>query len=100
MLELILLFMILCFFAAAVFSPLKGSKPYFSKSNLSENALPVSSSISAKRPAHKETVSFLSYLKDEIEADLFPRPTCSVLQRHYDSLVAAELENRLALMAE
>ena len=35
-------------------------------------------------------------IKAEIESNLFPRPTDAVLRRHYDSLVAAELENRLA----
>jgi hypothetical protein len=42
--------------------------------------------------------SFLSHLQNEIESALFPRPTDSILQRHYDSLVSAELENRLAAM--
>jgi hypothetical protein len=35
-------------------------------------------------------------IQREIEATLFPRPTDSVLRRHYDALVAAEVENRLA----
>jgi hypothetical protein len=35
-------------------------------------------------------------LQREIESALFPRPTDSILRRHYDALVAAELENRLA----
>jgi len=100
MLEIILLFMILFFFTAALLSPLKRNMLSFSKSNLSENTLPDSAVISAQQPTHEETVSFLTYLQNEVEAELFPRPTCSVLQRHYDSLVAAELENRLALMAE
>jgi hypothetical protein len=39
---------------------------------------------------------FLTQLKNEIEVSLFPRPTDSVLRRHYDALVAAELESRLA----
>jgi hypothetical protein len=42
--------------------------------------------------------NFLSHLQSEIESALFPRPTDSILQRHYDSLVSAELENRLAAM--
>jgi hypothetical protein len=44
--------------------------------------------------------NFLSYLQSEIEFALFPRPTDSVLQRHYDTLVNAELENRLAAMPD
>jgi hypothetical protein len=38
---------------------------------------------------------FLTHLKSEIEATLFPCPTDSVLRRHYNALVAAELEKRL-----
>lgn len=34
-------------------------------------------------------------LKMQIEAELFPRPTCSILKRHYDALVLAEVERRL-----
>ncbi|TAK61860.1 hypothetical protein [Methylobacter sp.] len=44
--------------------------------------------------------SFLTHLQNEIESALFPRPTDSVLQRHYDSLVSAELETRLAAMPD
>jgi hypothetical protein len=44
--------------------------------------------------------NFLAYLQSEIESALFPRPTDSVLQRHYDTLVSAELENRLAAMPD
>ncbi len=43
---------------------------------------------------------FLTYLKSEIESALFPRPTDSILQRHYDALVNTELENRLAAMPD
>jgi len=42
----------------------------------------------------------LTHLQSEIEATLHPRPTDSILQRHYDALVSAELENRLVLLAE
>ncbi len=37
---------------------------------------------------------FLSNLKSQVEAELFPRPTCSTLKRHYDSLVLAEVKKR------
>lgn len=48
-----------------------------------------------------DTVSgneFLAQLQREIELTLFPRPTDSVLKRHYDSLVASKLGERLAKM--
>ena len=43
---------------------------------------------------------FLAHLQNEIESTLFPRPTDSILKRHYDTLVSAELENRLAAMPD
>lgn len=42
---------------------------------------------------------FITQLRSEIEVDLFPRPTDFNLQRHYDTLVAAELESRLTALA-
>lgn len=39
---------------------------------------------------------FLSQLVAEIESELFPRPTDSILKRHYESLVLAKLADRLA----
>lgn len=39
---------------------------------------------------------FLSNLQAEVEMELSPRPTCSMLKRHHDSLVAVEMEKRLA----
>ncbi|HBA66441.1 MAG TPA: hypothetical protein DCZ48_09780 [Methylococcaceae bacterium] len=38
---------------------------------------------------------WLTQLRNEIEASLFPRPTDCVLLRHYEQLVESELENRL-----
>ncbi|MGR9115633.1 MAG: hypothetical protein ACU85E_07695 [Gammaproteobacteria bacterium] len=38
---------------------------------------------------------YIKKLRAEIEAGLFPRPTDSVLRRHYDSLVENEMENAL-----
>ncbi|MGD7034772.1 hypothetical protein [Methylotuvimicrobium buryatense] len=38
---------------------------------------------------------WLTQLRSEIEASLFPRPTDCVLLRHYEQLVESELENRL-----
>ena len=100
MLEIIVLLMILFLFAAGVLSPLGSSLQYFSKSGLSKKDSLEPIAIVDTQASREQSASFLSYLRNEIEADLFPRPTCSVLQRHYDSLVATELENRLALMAE
>ncbi len=45
------------------------------------------------------TSSFLEQLQSEIEASLFPRPTDSVLRRHYDALVAVEVKNRLSFFS-
>ena len=42
---------------------------------------------------------YITQLRNEIELELSPRPTDFSLQRHYDALVAAELENRLATLA-
>jgi hypothetical protein len=47
-----------------------------------------------------EKPSFLAYLQSEIEAAFSPRPTDSILQRHYDAMVNAELESRLAAMPD
>lgn len=41
---------------------------------------------------------FLLQLQQDIESQLSPRPTDSVLRRHYDSHVAAELQSRLEKM--
>ena len=42
---------------------------------------------------------FLTQLRSEIEVELSPRPTDFNLQRHYDALVDAKLENRLTSLA-
>jgi hypothetical protein len=39
---------------------------------------------------------FLTNLQAGIEAAFAPRPTDSILKRHYDALLAAEMEKRLA----
>lgn len=41
---------------------------------------------------------FLLQLQRDIESQLSPRPTDSILRRHYDSHVAAELQSRLEKM--
>lgn len=100
MFEFIVLFMILSLFAACFFSPIGGGMQSFLKSETSEGRVSVPSPAEVGKQVQEGNFSFLTYLKNEIEAELFPRPTCSVLQRHYDSLVAAEVENRLALMTK
>ncbi len=100
MLEIFVLIMLLCLFAAGVFSPVTASVPHSSKPNSPEKASANPTADGAIKNIPEESVSFLSFLRNQIEAELFPRPTCSILQRHYDALVTAELENRLALMTQ
>ncbi|MCK5889280.1 MAG: hypothetical protein KAG19_05000 [Methylococcales bacterium] len=38
---------------------------------------------------------FFCGLRADIESELAPRPTCSMLRRHHDALVDVEVENRL-----
>lgn len=40
---------------------------------------------------------FLTNLQSEVESELSPRPTCSMLKRHFDSLVLAEMDKRLVI---
>lgn len=100
MFEIIILTVIMFLVAACAFPSLGGSMLFFSRPRQSAGNIQAESSSFAKQSAHTETYTFLTYLKCEIEAELFPRPTDSVLRRHYDALVAVELENRLALMAD
>ncbi|MDD5411289.1 MAG: hypothetical protein PHF31_07730 [Methylobacter sp.] len=41
---------------------------------------------------------FLTQLLMEIESEVFPRPTDSILKRHYDNLILAKIADRLAEM--
>ena len=38
---------------------------------------------------------FVSQLRADIESELAPRPTCSMLKRHHDTLVSVEMDSRL-----
>jgi hypothetical protein len=38
---------------------------------------------------------FLSNLRASIESEFSPRPTCSTLSRHHDTLIAVEMDKRL-----
>jgi len=100
MFEVIVLFLVMLFFAACAFSPLGYSMLFFSK--LSKQQRVVSKPSPALKVPEDATLRrhFLTHLQSEIEAALSPRPTDSILQRHYDALVAAELENRLLAIAE
>lgn len=98
MFEIIVLSMLLLLFASCLYTPFANCVRYFSQTGSSQSAtLEITGTQSGKSG---DNHTFLTYLKSEVEAELFPRPTDSVLRRHYDALVAAELQNRLALMAE
>lgn len=97
MLEIIVLVSIAGLFAVCLFFPKIGSLPWFGKSEPAASP----SAPQTSEPASAETSllnPFLGQLQADIEAALFPRPTDSVLQRHYDAMVAYEVRNRLATM--
>ncbi|MCQ8102498.1 hypothetical protein NP590_00155 [Methylomonas sp. SURF-2] len=98
MFEIIVLSMLLVLFASCLYTPFSNCLAYFIRSGSRQSGSSVEPDMQAGKSAESHT--FLTYLKSEVEAELFPRPTDSVLRRHYDALVAAELQNRLALMAE
>ncbi len=97
MLEIIVLMSIAGLFAVCLFSPKVCSLPWLGKSDKAA----VQSAPLAKEHASEDATlrnPFLGQLQADIEAALFPRPTDSVLQRHYDAMVAFEVRNRLAEM--
>ncbi|MCK9395516.1 MAG: hypothetical protein M0Q44_07990 [Methylobacter sp.] len=97
MFEVTLLFIVMLLIAACAFLPWGCS----SKSPQQFDAGDSDSSSELSVPEDSTfTQNFLTHLQSEIEAALFPRPTDSILQRHYDALVSAELENRLAAMPD
>lgn len=96
MFEIIVLAMMLFLFAACLYTPFANCVRYFTQSGSRAETAPVA----AQPGTSGENYSFLMHLQNQVEAELFPRPTDSVLRRHYDALVAVELQNRLALMAE
>ncbi|MBU2571317.1 MAG: hypothetical protein KJ725_15065 [Gammaproteobacteria bacterium] len=68
------------------------------KSSPIEHAVGTPSNSDSKHEVPEDSVlrrHWLTQLRSEIEASLFPRPTDCVLQRHYEQLVDSELENRL-----
>jgi hypothetical protein len=102
MFEVTLLFLVMLLFAACAFLPLGCSTTFSSQSFQQSDAHGDSGSNPEPRVPENSTPKphFLTHLRDEIESALWPRPTDSVLQRHYDALVNAELENLLAAMPD
>lgn len=102
MFEVIMLSLAVLLITACAFFPSDRSTPFSSSSLQSDIASDSESdaelSLLEEEAALKQ--SFLAHLQSEIESALFPRPTDSVLRRHYDALVSAEVENRLAAMPD
>lgn len=101
MFEVTLLFLLMLLIAACAFLPWGCSTLFSSKSPQQSDVSDSGSNPELSVPedaALKQ--NFLMHLQSEIESALFPRPTDSILQRHYDALVSAELENRLAAMPD
>jgi len=102
MFEVTLLFLVMLLFAACAFFPL-GCSMLFSPKSPQQSDAAIDSSSDSELSVPEDSAlkqNFLTHLKSEIESALFPRPTDSILQRHYDALVSAELENRLAAMPD
>ncbi|MCF7965643.1 MAG: hypothetical protein K9L79_08915 [Methylobacter tundripaludum] len=94
---LLFLFMFLiaaCAFLPSMLFPAKSPQQFDATGDFGSNSGLVVSEDSTLQQ------NFLMHLQNEIESALFPRPTDSILQRHYDALVNAELENRLAAMPD
>lgn len=94
----ILLLMVLLF-AAYLFMPKTWYSKFVSKDKSGELAVARSGGNMQLMP--QDSVlrrHYITQLRSEIELELFPRPTDFNLQRHYDALVAAELENRLSTL--
>lgn len=94
MLEVIVMLSIVGLFAICIFSPACQWTWASKTENAVGLALPSATQSVSAEPGFGNP--FLGQLRSEIEAALFPRPTDSVLQRHYDAMVALEVRNRLA----
>lgn len=102
MFEVTLLFLALLLIAACAFLPLD-CDTLISPTLPPKSGTSSDSSSGSELGVHENSAvrsHFLTHLRGEIESALWPRPTDSVLQRHYDALVNAELENRLAAMPD
>jgi hypothetical protein len=98
MFEVTLLLLSMLFIAACALLPWGRSPKSSQQSVTTIDSVANSELIVAENSMPKQT--FLTHLQNEIESALFPRPTDSILQRHYDALVNAELENRLSAMPD
>ncbi|MFA5017038.1 MAG: hypothetical protein WC504_05800 [Methylobacter sp.] len=102
MFEVTLLFLVMLVIAVCAFLPvgcsMRPSAKSYQQSDAAGDSCSDSELIVPVDSTSKQ--SFLTHLQSEIESALFPRPTDSILQRHYDALVNAELENRLAAMPD
>jgi hypothetical protein len=98
MFEVTLLFLAMLFIAACAFLPSNCNMLSSPKSPQQSDA----ASDCCPNPELDSTPkqSFFEHLQSEIESTLWPRPTDSILQRHYDALANAELEKRLAVMPD
>lgn len=68
------------------------------RTSLIEQEISTASQTDSKHKVPEDCVlrrHWLTQLRAEVEASLFPRPDDCVLQRHYDQLIESELENRL-----
>ncbi len=97
MIEVFVLLMVLILLKVCLFSS-KGCMSFFSQSAASIDGDDPADGLQSN--THGDAGTFLTYLKKEIEAELFPRPTDSILRRHYEALVQREVEARLVLMSE
>ncbi|WP_446809570.1 hypothetical protein ACH50O_20330 [Methylomonas sp. 2BW1-5-20] len=102
MFEAIVLFIVSGLIAACAYSSQEGGISFFAKffrSTRKDHAQATPAAQIAVPEGVEPTSSFLEQLQREIEATLFPRPTDSVLRRHYDTLVAVEVKNRLSFFS-
>ncbi len=102
MFEVTLLFLMMLCLAACAFLPMGYGLLFSTKAHRQSDASSGFCPNTELRSSDDSVThrSFLMYLETEIESALWPRPTDSVLQRHYDTLVSVELENRLATMPD
>ncbi|WP_340122011.1 hypothetical protein [Methylobacter svalbardensis] len=99
MFEVTLLFLVMLVIAACAFLPSGCSSPESSQQSDAVSDSCLNSELGVPEDSTFKQ-NFLTHLQSEIESALWPRPTDSILQRHYDALVSAELENRLAAMPD
>ena len=101
MFEVAGLFLIMCLVAASAFFPI-GYSIFFDSSKKGRSQVVMLGESMDNLENRKITEDSgvrrhcLTNLQAEIESAFAPRPTDSVLQRHYDTLIAFELEKRLA----